>query len=49
MGLQSRQHRFYRGPGRLLREHDRWVLRVPDSKWLQRLWVFHAPMLVVRC
>lgn len=49
MGLQSRQHRFYRGPGRLLREHDRWVLRVPDCKWLRRLWVFHAPMLVVRC
>ena len=48
MGLQARQHRFYVGPGRLLREHDRWVLRVPDSRWLRRLWDFHAPMLVVR-
>jgi hypothetical protein len=48
MGLLARQNRFYRKPGRLLREHNRWLLRVPDSKWLRRLWVFHAPMLVVR-
>lgn len=48
MGLQSRQVRFYNSAGRWLREHNRWVLRVSDNAWLARLWVFHAPALVVR-
>jgi hypothetical protein len=48
MGLQSRQVRFYNGAGRWLREHNRWVLRIPDNARLAVLWSFHAPALLVR-
>ena len=48
MGLRSRQHRFYNSAGRWLREHNRWVLRVSRNDCVHRLWLYHAPALVIR-
>ena len=47
LGLQARQHRFYNGVGRWLREHGRWVLRVARNARLEKLWAYHAPSLIV--
>jgi hypothetical protein len=46
-GLEWRQHRFYNSPGRLLREHCRWILRTATNHRLAELWRFYAPDLVV--
>ena len=46
LGLQARQHHFYRGSGRLLREHNRWVLRVSPNPEVKRLWAYYAPELL---
>ena len=43
MGIKARQSRLYVLAGRLLREHDRWVLRLPASKKVAALWAFYAP------
>ena len=43
VGLEWRQFRFYCSPGRLLREHCRWVLRVPTNTRLAELWRFYLP------
>jgi hypothetical protein len=45
-GLQSRQFRFYNSPGRLLREHGQWVLRVAKGTWVRQLWQFYGPGLL---
>jgi len=42
MGLKARQSRLYGLAGRLLREHDLWVLRLPASKQVAALWSFYA-------
>lgn len=42
MGLQARQHYIYRLPGRLLRVHDRWVLRLSASEKLASLWSYFS-------
>lgn len=47
LGLQARQHRFYNGAGRWLREQNRWILRVARNEKLRELWVYHAPSLAV--
>lgn len=46
LGLVARQPRFFRQAGRLLREHNRWVLRVPKNQRLADLWAFYAPDLL---
>lgn len=46
VGLEWRQKRFYLSPGRLLREHSRWVLRTPINRCLTDLWAFYAPDLI---
>lgn len=46
MGLKARQPRLYRLPGRLLREHGRWVLRVPGARRVAELFAFYAPDLI---
>lgn len=46
LGLVARQPRFFRQAGRLLREHNRWVLRVPKNPRLADLWAFYAPDLL---
>jgi hypothetical protein len=46
VGLEWRQSRFYNSPGRLIREHSRWVLRVPVNAQLRNLWAFFAPSLL---
>lgn len=46
VGLEWRQPRFYRSPGRLLRHRGRWILRVPEQPVLAHLWAFFAPDLV---
>lgn len=43
VGLEWRQFRFYNSPGRLLREHSRWVLRVPTNPKLAKIWEFYRP------
>lgn len=43
MGLLARQPRLYHLAGRLLRVHDRWTLRIPDSRLVARLWAFYDP------
>jgi len=43
LGLQWRQFRFYCSPGRLLREHCRWILRVPTNPMLAKVWAFYRP------
>jgi Transposase DDE domain group 1 len=48
LGLVARQPRFFRQAGRLLREHNRWVLRVPKNRRLADLWAFYAPELLRR-
>jgi len=45
LGLIARQPRFFCQAGRLLREHNRWVLRVPKNRRLTALWAFYAPDL----
>jgi len=45
VGLQWRQFRFYCSPGRLLREHGRWILRVPTNPSLARVWAFYRPLI----
>lgn len=45
VGLEWRQFRFYCSPGRLLREHGRWVLRVPTNPMLARIWAFYRPLI----
>lgn len=44
MGIKARQSRLYVLAGRLLREHDHWVLRLPASKKVAALWAFYAPV-----
>ena len=46
MGLLARQPRLYRLAGRLLREHNRWVLRVPSATRVAELMAFYAPELM---
>jgi hypothetical protein len=46
VGLEWRQIRFYLSPGRFLREHGRWILRVPINAKLTELWSFYAPNLL---
>lgn len=46
MGLQARQIRFYNAAGRLLREANRWVLRLSDNRRVEALWRFYAPELL---
>ena len=41
MGLQARQHYFYQLAGRLLRVHNRWVLRLPDNAEVAAMWDFY--------
>lgn len=43
LGLLARQPRLYHLAGRLLRVHDRWTLRIPDSHLVARLWAFYDP------
>ena len=43
MGIKARQSRLYVLAGRLLREHDHWVLRLPASRKVAALWAFYAP------
>ena len=45
-GLIRRQRTFYRCPGRLLKHHGRWVLRVPKLPRVRRLWQHYAPSCV---
>jgi hypothetical protein len=45
-GLQSRQFYFYNSPGRLLREHGQWVLRVGKGGRVRKLWQFYGPGLL---
>ena len=42
-GLILRQRTFFRCPGRLLKHHGRWVLRVPKLPRVRRLWQHYAP------
>ena len=44
--LEWRQFRFYCSPGRLLREHGRWVLRVPKHDRLAAVWRYYCPSQV---
>lgn len=37
-GLQARQHYFYQLAGRLLRVHNRWVLRLPANARVEAMW-----------
>jgi len=46
LGLIARQPRFFCQAGRLLREHNRWILRVPTNPRLAALWAFYAPDLL---
>jgi hypothetical protein len=46
VGLEWRQPRFYRTPGRLLWDGGQPVLRVPQNEALAALWRFYAPDLV---
>ena len=41
IGLQARQHYFYQLAGRLLRVHDRWVLRLPVNDEVAALWAYY--------
>lgn len=41
MGLQARQHYFYQLAGRLLRVHNRWVLRLPLNAQVAAMWAFY--------
>jgi hypothetical protein len=43
MGIKARQSRLYVLAGRLLREHNHWVIRLPASKKVAALWAFYAP------
>jgi len=43
VGLAARQPRLYHLAGRLLREHGRWVLRLPASRLVADLWRFYDP------
>lgn len=46
-GLEWRQRRFYNSPGRLLRQHCRWILRTAVNRYLVQLWEFYAGDLTV--
>lgn len=46
LGLIARQPRFFCQAGRLLREHNRWVLRVPKNRHLKALWTFYGSDLI---
>ena len=43
LGLKARQPRLYGLAGRLLRIHDKWVLRLPRSRKVAALWAFYDP------
>ena len=45
-GLQSRQHRFYNGAGRLLFSGGEWHLRVRANPQVERLWAYYASDLL---
>ena len=39
--LQARQHYFYKLAGRLLRAHNRWILRLPANDRVAAMWAFY--------
>ena len=41
LGLQARQHYFYQLAGRLLRVHNRWVLRLPVNAQVEAMWAYY--------
>jgi hypothetical protein len=41
VGLEWRQPRFYRSPGRLVCVAGRWILHVPTQRMLAELWAFY--------
>lgn len=41
LGLQARQHYFYQLAGRLLRVHNRWVLRLPVNDEVAAMWAYY--------
>lgn len=41
VGLEWRQPRFYRSPGRLTCAAGRWILHVPNQRLLAELWTFY--------
>ena len=41
LGLQARQHYFYQLAGRLLRVHNRWVLRLPVNAQVAAMWAYY--------
>ena len=45
-GLEARQHYFYLAPGRWLRRHNRWVMRVEMKPAVLALWEHYAPELI---
>jgi hypothetical protein len=47
IGLQARQHYFYQLAGRLLRVHNRWVLRLPANEQVADMWAFYDPAAAV--
>lgn len=47
IGLQARQHYFYQLAGRLLRVHNRWVLRLPANEEVADMWSFYDPAAAV--
>jgi hypothetical protein len=47
IGLQARQHYFYQLAGRLLRVHNRWVLRLPANAEVADMWAFYDPAAAV--
>jgi hypothetical protein len=48
VGLEWRQPRFYRSPGRLVCAAGRWILHVPDQRLLAELWAFYDHELTHR-
>lgn len=46
MGLIARQRRLYNLAGRLLRAHNRWLLRVSQNRLVANLFAFYAPDLI---
>lgn len=43
MGLKARQPRLFGLAGRLLRVHHQWILRLPKSQKVAKLWAFYTP------